>query len=108
MKKAVALNWINALRSGEYKQGTDLLHNKKDNTYCCLGVLNCLYPNLELDTALSNSKSYEILPGAYKIGLNSPLGHLPNSGTNLAQLNDAGYTFDEIADIIQIEYVEGL
>ena len=29
-------NWINALRSGEYKQGTERLQN--GGLYCCLGV----------------------------------------------------------------------
>lgn len=31
--------WINALRSGEFKQGRKVLHNTVENTYCCLGVL---------------------------------------------------------------------
>lgn len=31
-----ALKWIEALESGEYKQGTGWL--RRGNTYCCLGV----------------------------------------------------------------------
>lgn len=31
-------NWIEALRSGNYKQGTGKLRDK-NNCYCCLGVL---------------------------------------------------------------------
>jgi hypothetical protein len=38
MKKAIKENWLAALRSGEYKKGKSYLR-KKDNTYCCLGVL---------------------------------------------------------------------
>jgi len=30
--------WIEALRSGKYKQGKSVLYNKDNNTYCCLGV----------------------------------------------------------------------
>lgn len=35
--------WINALRSGKYKQTRQTLHNKYDNTYCCLGVSCDIY-----------------------------------------------------------------
>lgn len=31
--------WVEALRSGEYKQGRFLLYNEIENAYCCLGVL---------------------------------------------------------------------
>ena len=107
MKKEVALKWIEALRSGKYRQGRRFLCY--DGKYCCLGVLNELYLNLELDKYdYTVGKSHETLPRANIIGLNSHTGYLPGSETSLAKLNDEGYTFDEIADIIQIEYVEGL
>ena len=38
MEKKLAMRWVKALRSGKYKQGTDLLCDAK-NQYCCLGVL---------------------------------------------------------------------
>ena len=107
MKKDVAMNWINALRSGKYQQGTKYLCY--DGKYCCLGVLNELYSNLKLDKFdYVVGKSHETLPRAQIIGLSSEAGHLIGSETSLAKLNDEGYTFDEIADITQIEYVEGL
>lgn len=31
--------WIDALRSGKYKQGRAALRNIQEDTYCCLGVL---------------------------------------------------------------------
>lgn len=31
--------WIEALRSGNYKQGTHRLYHKYTDRYCCLGVL---------------------------------------------------------------------
>jgi hypothetical protein len=40
MKKDIAIKWIDALRSGKYKQGKSELHNSDTNEYCCLGVLN--------------------------------------------------------------------
>lgn len=39
MKAELKEKWVAALRSGEYKQGKNLLHNREDNTFCCLGVL---------------------------------------------------------------------
>jgi hypothetical protein len=34
--------WIAALRSGEYKQGQNMLCNRYDNSYCCLGVAGAI------------------------------------------------------------------
>lgn len=31
--------WCDALESGLYKQGTQLLYRKGNDTHCCLGVL---------------------------------------------------------------------
>lgn len=31
--------WVDALRSGEYEQGKNVLRNIEKNTFCCLGVL---------------------------------------------------------------------
>lgn len=41
MKKITKKKWINALRSGKYKQGDGSLYRCEDNEkfYCCLGVL---------------------------------------------------------------------
>ncbi len=36
INKEMIIKWIEALRSGKYKQGRDLL--RKDDEYCCLGV----------------------------------------------------------------------
>ena len=37
LNSEVKTEWLNALRSGEYEQGTGLL--SKDGKFCCLGVL---------------------------------------------------------------------
>lgn len=39
MNPEVKTRWVDRLRSGEYKQGRDVLHRASRNTYCCLGVL---------------------------------------------------------------------
>lgn len=48
LPKEFGKKWINALRSGEYKQGKDNLYNGCE--YCCLGVAGklCGVPDLEM------------------------------------------------------------
>lgn len=106
MKKSVAMKWVNALRSGKYKQGRMYLHNKAANTFCCLGVLDDLYPKLNLSSGVSG-----VLINYKLVGLDGPHGTIGDS--KLTVLNDLGvdgsrdpFTFDEIADVIQAEYVE--
>lgn len=38
MDKALKAKWLEALRSGRYKQGRERLRNRRDE-FCCLGVL---------------------------------------------------------------------
>lgn len=103
MKKSVADKWINALRSGEYRQGFGLLHNTNNNTYCCLGVL----------CAIGEAKPYstsEVVEHGFN--LKNGHGYIASLDISLTHLNDfivdglEKFTFDEIADIIQINYKE--
>jgi len=46
MKKRVKKEWVKALRSGDYRQGTGKLKfttDEEGDLYCCLGVLRDLY-----------------------------------------------------------------
>lgn len=43
MNPTVKALWVDALRSGEYRQGKGQLHNGTTGEYCCLGVLCSLY-----------------------------------------------------------------
>lgn len=42
--------WVAVLRSGEFKQGESKLHNPKEDSFCCLGVL-CKIMGAEWTTA---------------------------------------------------------
>lgn len=100
MTKQHAMKWVNALRSGDYKQGKCFLHNFNKNTYCCLGVLDAIFPKMNL-----KGESRYILKNYSIIRLNTSIGVFGE--TSLAALNDnLDFTFDEIADVIQAEYVE--
>lgn len=100
--------WLAALRSGKYPQGYNLLNFK--GKYCCLGVLQEIQniPTFPTETILSaKSPSFKALYLA---------GHFP-SGVfvfiqcskythdgkiyGLANCNDEGLTFNQIADIIE-------
>lgn len=39
MDAQLKAKWVEALRSGEFKQGQGRLHNTENDSYCCLGVL---------------------------------------------------------------------
>ena|SRR3990167_4598159 len=120
--------WIDALRSGKYKQGTDFLCTK--NGYCCLGIaiLECGYGFTD-DGYVINKNGYVIKKGGDIIYENKELpdfmqdlldldrcGTIPNLTTadgksryynrdrntyTLADLNDYGCTFNQIADVIE-------
>src|ERR1044072_5739990 len=108
--------WIWALRSGNYKQGQAYL--RRGDQYCCLGV------KAEIDGIPSEPSSRErhLELGVYgfgKAGEYTTLSHMPetgdelidflNSGWSLASdiesqlmnMNDAGWTFDQIADWLE-------
>ena len=44
MNPELKARWIAALRSGDYKQGTEALYSPEMDAYCCLGVLAELLP----------------------------------------------------------------
>lgn len=107
MKESVKRKWTAALTSGKYKQTTDRLKRIDGNgksSHCCLGVLCELYikdvePKLRWTKDggeyLSQGEG-EIPPGKVLewAGLNR------KSASELAEMNDSGSTFKEIAEKI--------
>ena len=98
--KPTIQKWVDALRSGKYKQAKGTLHDAKTGGFCCLGVY--------CKVITKDSKAYlgsgsEGPEEAYD-KFNSLLGHkLKNE---LIQMNDTGKTFDEIADVLERKYKE--
>lgn len=111
--------WIEALRSGNYKQCDGAL--KKGDSYCCLGVACDLYiaEHEEAKWLLAGAKvsslpaSGQVLPHEVRdwMGLRYCDGGFVESRTSmnvrltstLAVTNDRGATFTEIADLIESE-----
>ena len=118
--------WVEALRSGDYKQGQKRLRIMDDNTFCCLGVA-CDISELNKWNVFGYGQqlfSYgqqlfghgiTMLPSEVSnwLGLTSHEGELffiDEEGvltmTYLTNLNDSDYTFEQIADIIEMGYLE--
>lgn len=119
MKKKIAERWVEALRSGRYKQGKNAL--RQDEKFCCLGVLCNLHaedhPKIavkELDpNVYMGDSSLLANPVRQWAGMQTEDGSLSESigicGLNfgsLAQANDNGVTFANIADWIEKHYKE--
>jgi hypothetical protein len=131
MNAAVKKQWVEALRSGKYQQGTEALCTRKDgqDQFCCLGVLCDLYtetfpraigrwhsdivegvvgfaslrPN---DDGVDEEWNHEVLTPAVRewAGLVSddPLVNYKGAKATVSSLNDTvRMSFGEIADAIE-------
>jgi hypothetical protein len=91
--------WTAALRSGEYKQGHGRLM-QHDGSMCCLGVLH----EIVIGKAPPLNRGTPELSVIYKAKLADQNGTATNEiwrlTKSLAEANDAGATFTEIAHII--------
>lgn len=104
--------WCDALRSGEYKQGRTVLHDTREDSWCCLGVACDLYrkhvgPLETIDSELCEVfvdgsellSSSLVTPVMSWLGIDSRIAKY--DGRSLASDNDNGVPFPEIADIIE-------
>lgn len=126
--------WVAALRSGEYAQTREALHNAETGGYCCLGVACDLFvrahdgyewrddPNAPV-TQLPAVAGHDfltadhLLPRPVAEWLGIPGAAAPEvvvEGSDywddlapLHELNDRGLPFDEIADLIEATYLPG-
>lgn len=121
MDPELKARWIAALRSGDYTRGVGGLGHADgaaQKRYCCLGVLcdvekECLaaagvevwWESNTLHVGGFAGISYPSPLACQVLGLSNAFWHLTivtQDGTNpsLDHLNDNGFTFDQIADII--------
>ena len=106
---------VEALRSGKYKQGKKALRIKGD-FYCCLGVACDVselgeWGELHRDQICYNIQcfSYMGIDGVLPKYVMNYYGFITPKGSHLihkeslTSLNDKGYSFEQIADIIESE-----
>lgn len=114
MSHDILKEWIEALRSGKYKQGKMQLKlaHKKGDQFCCLGVLcdiidNSKWENCKMDGSLcQNYMGADIFPPEH---IRIIPKNMNNSNTLRGMLShqndDLGWDFTKIADYIE-EHVE--
>lgn len=116
IKPKIKKLWVAALRSGEYKQTHGQLRNEEAG-FCCLGVLCNIHAQMHPEIAARQQDpnmymgSREFPPVAvdeWATTLGDPLENLyvVSKGKQLYRdtlggFNDDGFTFDEIADMIE-------
>jgi hypothetical protein len=98
MNPEIKAKWVTALRSGEYEQGNFCL--KSEAGYCCLGVL-CEISGMPFEE-WAGVPPYEICQWA-GLASSNPIVKTVEEETcrSLANLNDGGMSFNNIADIIE-------
>ena len=119
MNSKIKTKWLTALRSGKYKQAQGRL--KRKDAYCCLGVLCDLaaeqgkgaWKMSMFSTDRSGLATNMILPPdiADWAGLSQTDPKINLDGieageyttSTISFLNDQGWTFDQIADIIEAQ-----
>lgn len=126
MNPDIKTEWVRRLRSGEYDQGSYYL--RRDGQYCCLGVLCEIAATVGVVAQVTETETDQGadgwlfdgaiagLPASVRewSGISSGLamyGDAPSGRTqgychshSLAEDNDKGLTFIEIADIIEREF----
>lgn len=109
-----AKKWIEELRSGRWKQHRRSLANADRTAFCGLGVAcelavkaAIIAPPVMLHGISFYGRSHAILPDSVTewMGLRTHGGYVKLNGqwTSLGDLNDAGWSFDELADFIESE-----
>lgn len=130
MNPEIKERWVKELRSGNYKQTKDCL--KDDDGYCCLGVLTDLaiqdgvidpwkvssdtersvyfIPSVDEDNPEETWDEESVLPPKVRdwagLDLKNPHVRLSESISSvpISDPNDNGYTFEQIADIIEEQF----
>jgi hypothetical protein len=109
--------WVAALRSGTYTQGAGYLTSRVDDEElnCCLGVACKLYQEEHNDLEVKQNNATVFYDGKYAglpkkvqewLGLTDSAGKYaqytcPRGNYSLANDNDSGKNFAQIADIIE-------
>ncbi len=100
--------WVKALRSGKYSQTKEVLENKEG--YCCLGVACDIFIEKKYINKGTLGVIVGVLPNDQELspewlnGINDDFHDLTE--LYLTNLNDTlNYTFDEIADCLELVYI---
>lgn len=105
MDAEINARWVEALRSGKYKQGNAGLHDQEDGTHCCLGVLLYTDGRKPVGQAFCRWAVFSYRGAKSSVGLPKQyvrhLGIEDASVQSLMRMNDSGVPFPKIADWIE-------
>jgi hypothetical protein len=116
MNPEVKAKWLQALRSGEYKQCEGKLKSQyEDGTcaYCCLGVLSDIHAKETeqgdwVDGAIYRDSTGDTEMGVLTKGVRVWAGLSKSNpdarSSSVAELNDGGVSFAHLADIIEEQF----
>jgi hypothetical protein len=103
MNKTVKKAWVRALRSDEYEQGRSGLHDPAANTFCCLGVLCDLHAKKTgREWGCHGSMGVYVDTCCLPPDVVREWSGLSDAqAKSLAGFNDRGFTFKQLANIIE-------
>lgn len=103
MDKKLKAKWVRELRSGKYKQCEKYLADG-DGGYCCLGILQKIATGAEPPRRWSSTMKSgpEAIPEALEFLAETRVGRDKTTlEVKLANMNDTGKTFKQIAAYIE-------
>lgn len=118
MNKAIATKWAEALRSGSYGQCKEVLQ-RGTGGFCCLGVLCDLHRQAKggewvgpqphtvgglIYQPAEGGEDYSMLPEAVAAWAGIRCANPSADGEGLAVRNDEGWTFNQLADLIETRW----
>ncbi len=126
MNQQIKQLWMTALQSGKYEKGTRYLRNTLDE-FCCLGILCDIFKEETgkgewhkngtlYEFKIGSESVYTMLPFSVSdwAGIKDTSGELKTPLVSklsvqaedeaLWELNDTGYTFNEIANVIRAQF----
>lgn len=98
--------WVDALRSGKYRQGQNTLHNTDSGSFCCLGVAAAVWGISTPETMGVQEDRYGTPATEGPTEIYQELRFvMPTEIVDTGiDMNDGGKSFAEIADMIERDW----
>ncbi len=107
LPKRFKRKWLKALRSGKFEQGRGDLEKKNlegESTYCCLGIAcRIQHPRIKIKGGWIDKENFKRLRDIDVPEILKGDGESNQVVEKLADMNDSGKSFAEIADFIEKE-----
>jgi hypothetical protein len=108
MNQEIKKRWVEALRSGRYAQTQNYLRSSfSPNAFCCLGVLCDIVKSevkgtWDVSYCFTTPMTSVVMSGFPPQAVMSLANLTHSKAEQLAKMNDAGKSFEEIAAVIEM------